>query len=197
MRVIGQSATITKIPYLHLAYVATSSIKPHSPTFAVGGILLTLGILALLIIEYIKNIDSSFKFSFKFISTIAVILGLAFITISMAVWGTRQLDHPDFLMKSKFNRITRWANDSIVNKGKTYEEFLKIYKEDLIDVWNKKLKIVKANTNNGVTYTFISAGADGKFNTKDDFKSAPFLIEEKDQDKLKNTSIKTEKKKQK
>lgn len=160
MKIYAQSEVPAKMPYLHLAYVAASTVS--NPIFG------SLIVIITLLIAYYRFQSKPWTRRGKLVTAAFVLAGIALFCIEgppahpemMSALRAKDIHRRIMYLNREGQKVPSTA--SAILRG-SYTD-----KDAAQDAWGRDFRISKYTEDSETQYRIISAGKDGKFGSSDD-----------------------------
>ncbi len=200
MQIIAESRPATFVPYIHLGYLAASTLKPHSGLLNAGIVLLVAGVAMTTRLAKGKSRRGRAETYVKFRRGRMATYGIPLVLVgTLLLYGSRKFGRHYYRHAGRMTQIrmrevyhavymTQHADKETANEllygarvsvPESPGEYVlgPIYivrdKGAASDGWNTPMKLKADRTAEGTQYTILSAGPDATWNTEDDLSSAP------------------------
>jgi hypothetical protein len=201
MKIVAESQPVISMPFVHLGYLAASHIKPNEGLLLSGGILAVLGIgiaSSFLIRKKLGRIPMDTTIWKSRTGIAGIITLLLSIGCGWNAWTRGERHYPngeamtEHSMRWRLEDIERkrnntpddenaWRSNPIKALPTTMGEYeLAVVFQNpekkylFIDGWETPMKLKVVVTEKKADYILMSAGADRKWNTPDDFTSQKY-----------------------
>ncbi len=190
MKIIAESQPAKKAPYIHVGYIATTSLQPVSSLFSTGIVAVVIGmVLGARLVRRTPKAGWNLIFVKTTIGRIGWCLAALGLVLFLASYllGEKVPLHPQSLTNYKMHEIARYYDSWIQTKKLTltlpseaglYDiddlssatDASYLYPEELMkDVWSKQIKMQIPDSATSTTdIMLISAGLDQTYMTEDD-----------------------------
>ena len=182
MKVFAQSLVPTRIPYIHLGYLAATATRPHPTLLGSSLVLLVVGAWLALKVAIGKTKGGYTAFHVRLrkgvvhVAVGAVLLVFAFGGLALAYAKAKLAYRRPVTMTRIHMYVIERDIGQLLEQGKSVPEDPRLLVTDtseyrLQDGWFHAMRLERTEREGRTLYAVVSAGPDGEFGTDDDLRS--------------------------